>query len=191
MFTKSSLSTHYLISTVITCFMMLTFVTETSNALPTDREQPLKISADSAIRDDALGETRYIGDVELQQGSLSIKADLLTINHSDSTASVVIAEGDPATLSQIPEANSAPVTAQARQIEYYRVEDKVVLRDDARIEQEGAIVTGAVINYLIKRRKPVRQAPTVTVQSPKRSVGSRSLSHPQCSPQNQNKDPEK
>ena len=153
MFTNSSLSTHYLISTVITCFIMLTFVTETSNALPTDREQPLKITADSAIRDDALGETRYIGDVELQQGSLNIKADLLTINHSDSAASVVIAEGDPATLRQIPEANSAPVTAQARQIEYYRVEDKVVLRDDARIEQEGAIVTGAVIDYLIDTQK--------------------------------------
>lgn len=153
MVTDSSPSTYYFVRTVIICFIMLTVVADPSNALPTDREQPLKITADSAIRDDALGETRYIGDVELQQGSLNIKADLLTINHSDSAASVVIAEGDPATLSQIPEANSAPVTAQARQIEYYRVEDKVVLRDDARIEQEGAIVTGAVIDYLIDTQK--------------------------------------
>lgn len=153
MVTDSSPSTHCFASKVIICLIILTVVAETSNALPTDREQPLKITADSAIRDDVLGETRYIGDVELQQGSLIIKADLLTINHSDSTASVVIAEGDPATLSQIPEANSAPVTAQARQIEYYRVKDKVVLRDDARIEQEGAIVTGAVIDYLIESQK--------------------------------------
>ena len=142
-----------LLATAFCCLLALAIVLQKAQALPADREQPLKITADSAIRDDALGETRYIGDVELQQGSLSIKADLLTINHSDSTASVVIAEGDPATLSQIPEANSAPVTAQARQIEYYRVEDKVVLRDDARIEQEGAIVTGAVIDYLIETQK--------------------------------------
>jgi len=153
MVTDSSPSTHHSAHTIIIFSIMLIAVVESGNALPTDREQPLKITADSAIRDDVLGETRYIGDVELQQGSLSIKADLLTINHSDSTASVVVAEGDPAILSQIPEANSAPVTAQARQIEYYRVEDKVVLRDDARIEQEGAIVTGAVIDYLIDTQK--------------------------------------
>ncbi|MEK9806960.1 MAG: lipopolysaccharide transport periplasmic protein LptA [Halieaceae bacterium] len=126
---------------------------ESSHALPTDREQPLKIRADSAIRDEALGETRYVGDVELQQGSLVIKADLLTINHAGNTANVVVAEGDPAILSQLPEADGRPVTAQARQIEYYRVEDKIILRDGARIEQDGAIVTGAIIDYLIEAQK--------------------------------------
>ena len=56
-------------------------------------------------------------------------------------------------LSQLPEADGRPVTAQARQIEYYRVEDKIILRDGARIEQDGAIVTGAIIDYLIEAQK--------------------------------------
>ena len=46
-----------------------------------------------------------------------------------------------------------PVNAQAQQIEYHRLDDKIILRDGARIEQDGAIVTGAVIDYLITRQK--------------------------------------
>ena len=121
--------------------------------LPTDRDQPLKITADSAVRDDNAGETRYIGDVALTQGSLTIRADLLTIRHSQASADVVVAEGDPATLSQVPELGKQPVNAQAQQIEYHRLDDKIILRDGARIEQDGAIVTGAVIDYLITRQK--------------------------------------
>ena len=34
-------------------------------ALPSDREQPIHISADSAIREDKLGITRYDGNVVL------------------------------------------------------------------------------------------------------------------------------
>ena len=70
--------------------------------LPTDRDQPLKITADSAVRDDNAGETRYIGDVALTQGSLTIRADLLTIRHSQASADVVVAEGDPATQVKYP-----------------------------------------------------------------------------------------
>ena len=153
MLTESPRNLNQSSARVCCCLLLLTLGIQKAGALPSDREQPLKITADSAIRDETLGETRYIGDVELQQGSLVIKADLLTINHADNTANVVVAEGDPAILRQLPEADGQPVTAQARQIEYYRVEDKVVLRDGARIEQDGAIVTGAVIDYLIESQK--------------------------------------
>lgn len=153
MLIESSHHTYYFTMAVFASCLAFTGSIEKAIALPTDREQPLKITADSAIRDDTLGETRYVGDVELQQGSLSIKADLLTINHSDNMANVVIAEGAPAVLSQLPEPDGQPISAQARQIEYYRLEDKIVLRDGARIEQDGAIVTGAVIDYLIDSQK--------------------------------------
>ena len=133
--------------------MVLCFMSGQALALPEDREQPLTITADSAVRDDRASETRYLGNVELNQGSLLIKADLLTINHSENTASLVIAEGNPATLSQTPSRGKAPVLAEAQTIEYHREEDKMVLRDGARIEQDGAVVTGAVIDYFVSSQK--------------------------------------
>jgi len=133
--------------------MVLCFVSGPALALPEDRDQPLSITADSAVRDDRVSETRYLGNVELSQGSLLIKADLLTINHSENTASLVIAEGNPATLSQTPSRGKAPVLAEAQTIEYHREEDKMVLRDGARIEQDGAVVTGAVIDYFVSSQK--------------------------------------
>jgi len=133
--------------------MVLCFVSGPALALPEDRDQPLSITADSAVRDDRVSETRYLGNVELSQGSLLIKADLLTINHSENTASLVIAEGNPATMSQTPSQGKAPVLAEAQTIEYHREEDKLVLRDGARIEQDGAVVTGAVIDYFVSSQK--------------------------------------
>ena len=133
--------------------MVLCFVSGPALALPEDRDQPLSITADSAVRDDRVSETRYLGNVELSQGSLLIKADLLTITHSENTASLVIAEGNPATMSQTPSQGKAPVLAEAQTIEYHREEDKLVLRDGARIEQDGAVVTGAVIDYFVSSQK--------------------------------------
>ena len=49
--------------------------------LDSDREQPIQITADSAIRDEIAGETRYEGNVVLTQGSLKITADRLSISH--------------------------------------------------------------------------------------------------------------
>ena len=38
------------------------------SALDSDREQPIQIEADEAVRDEIVGETRYEGNVVLTQG---------------------------------------------------------------------------------------------------------------------------
>ena len=62
-----------------------------THALDSDREQPIQIVADVAIRDEIAGETRYEGNVVLTQGSLKITADELTILHSTEDADRIIA----------------------------------------------------------------------------------------------------
>ena len=43
-------------------------------ALPEDRDQPIRIEADEALRDEKQGFTRYRGHVKMDQGTLHIEA---------------------------------------------------------------------------------------------------------------------
>ena len=123
-----------------------------AQALPDDREQPIHISADKAIRDEKQGTTVYSGNVVMAQGSLQIEADRITIYRIVEEADKIVAEGKPAHLQQQPEPGKALMHARAGTIEYYKMEDRVHMRDDARIEQDGAIVRGNTIDYFIEEQ---------------------------------------
>ena len=118
-------------------------------ALPDDREQPIHISADEALRDEKKGVTVYSGNVQMDQGSMHIEADRVTIYHVEADADKIVAWGRPAKMRQQPDLEKGLVHAHALIIEYYQREQKVLLREEARIEQDGAIVTGDTIDYFI------------------------------------------
>jgi lipopolysaccharide export system protein LptA len=123
-----------------------------TQALPDDRDQPIHITADKALRDEKKGVTIYSGHVQLVQGSLELKADKLTIYHTSEDAEEIIAEGHPAKMRQQPELDKGIVNAHAEVIHYFRTEERVLLQTDARIEQDGAVVAGNSIEYLIAKQ---------------------------------------
>ncbi len=118
-------------------------------ALPEDRDQPIRITADQALRDEKQGFTVYSGNVKMDQGTLHIDADKITIYHEQEDADRIVAEGSPAHLQQQPEPEKPLMHAEARIIEYFKAEDRVQLRQAARIEQAGSVVTGDTIDYFI------------------------------------------
>ncbi len=128
-------------------------------ALDSDRDQPIQIVADVAVRDELAGETRYEGNVVLTQGSLVITADTLSISHKVDEADKIVATGRPATLVQQPTPNQAPVDASAIRIEYVRSQDLVRFLKNARIAQDGSTLSGSQIDYLVSQRS-VRAAGT-------------------------------
>ena len=128
-------------------------------ALDSDRDQPIQIVADVAVRDEVAGETRYEGNVVLTQGSLVITADTLSISHNADEADKIVATGRPATLVQQPTPNQAPVDASALRIEYVRSQDLVRFLKNARIAQDGSTLSGSQIDYLVSQRS-VRAAGT-------------------------------
>ena len=145
--------------------LLMTLITSLSLALPSDREQPIKITADSAVRNEQTGETRYEGSVELTQGSLHIEADLLTLYQYDGAADgLITATGTPATLQQTPQEGKAPIKAAAHRIAYDQKGDKVTLTENARIEQDGAIVTGATIDYVLSQQRVTANSDQTTGQ---------------------------
>ena len=120
-----------------------------ANALPDDRDQPIRITADTAIRDEKQGFTVYSGNVHMTQGSMDIEADKLTIYHETAQADKIVAEGKPARMQQKPAVDEPMVRAHAEIIEYYKIEERVHFRIDAHIDQDGASVTGDSIDYFI------------------------------------------
>lgn len=133
--------------------LSLLLLSQQGQALESDQQQPIRISADKALRDEKQGFTVYRGNVRMTQGTLRIDADAITIYHRTEEADRIVAEGRPARLQQQPEPDQGLVHASARIIEYYKLEERVILKEEAFIEQDGSTVTGETIDYLIRQQR--------------------------------------
>ena len=75
----------------------LAAASSTSWALPSDRDQPIRVQADSAELDDKQGVAVYRGSVVITQGSLKITGDTVTLTVGDgsklTTQVVVLGNG--------------------------------------------------------------------------------------------------
>lgn len=118
-----------------------------ASALPTDREQPISIDADSAERSEKLGTTIYTGSVQMDQGTLRILADKVTVYSNDDGVERIIAVGAPAHLQQRPSLDKDIVIARGNEITYTLVNEKIVIVDDAFLEQDGSTTKAKRIDY--------------------------------------------
>ncbi len=121
-------------------------------ALPGDTEQPIHIVTDEAIRDEKTGRTVYTGNVELVQGTIRINADKITVYKIETEGDKIVAEGNPARMQQQPKPDSTLMHARGDIIEYYRTEQRVQLRQNAEVEQDGSTVRGDRIDYFINKQ---------------------------------------
>jgi lipopolysaccharide export system protein LptA len=147
-------SDHYarLLKSCVRTLLLVCLPAAFTQALPDDRDQPIRITADKALRDEKKAVTIYSGNVQLVQGSMELEAEKLTIFHTSEDAEEIIAEGHPAKMRQQPELTKGIVNAHAEVIKYFRAEERVHLQTDARIEQDGAVVAGDSIEYFIAKQ---------------------------------------
>jgi lipopolysaccharide export system protein LptA len=132
--------------------MLLLAVAGTAQALPTDRDQPISVSADQATFNEKTGTVLYTGHILIEQGSLKITADELVVT-TDAKGTVInaIAKGNPASFEQRPRADRGPAVAEATQVTYQAVDGIVIFDGNARLRQEGASFQGARISYSMER----------------------------------------
>ena len=96
------------------------FTSASTWALPTDREQPIRVQADSAELDDKQGVAVYRGGVVITQGSLKITGDTVTITQTpQGDIDVFTAVGKPAYYEQKPAADKQLVQAYCCMIKCY------------------------------------------------------------------------
>lgn len=117
------------------------------SALPEDSQQPIHIRADNAEIDNKSKRVIYRGSVQVDQGTLRVTADEMTVEYQDQKVVRIVAVGAPARYKQQLEADDEMVNADASTITYYTQDERVDLQGDASLEQEGNVITGDFIRY--------------------------------------------
>lgn len=116
-------------------------------ALRSDRQQPIDIKADRVEVDQRKQVSHYIGNVRLEQGSLKITADDVVVYMVNGKLQKIVITGKPARFEQQPENNSEVVTSQADNMEYYASKERLLLKNNAEVNQGGNLFRGDFIEY--------------------------------------------
>jgi lipopolysaccharide export system protein LptA len=127
--------------------LLLAVLAPTAWGLSTDTDQPMVIEADSAELDDRSGISTYKGNVRIEQGSMTLTGDRLTVHIEDDRVTRVIVDGSPATYKQRPDGKDRDIRAESRHMEYFTDPEKVLLEEQARVEQDGDTLSGERIVY--------------------------------------------
>jgi lipopolysaccharide export system protein LptA len=105
-------------------------------ALEGDQEQPVYIEADSVELDDIQHTSVYIGNVQIDQGTMRILADQVTVKHKeDRRPRLIVALGNPVRYRQDVEGQKGEVKAHAQRMEYDAEKDELTLIDQAELTQ--------------------------------------------------------
>jgi len=114
----------------------LSLVSMTAAGLESDEEQPIYLEADNAELDELKAISIYTGNVFVQQGTLQIRADQVTIHHrEDRQPEIIIAVGTPATYQQQIEGEEQGIRAEALRMEYVTAKDEITLIERAIVYQ--------------------------------------------------------
>lgn len=116
-------------------------------ALPDDSTQTITIESNSAERDQKTGLTQYQGNVVINQGSLVIEADQVTVYYKDNKVSRIVCLGLPASYQQQAAADGGLIIAKAETIVYLLAEDEINLKSNAVLSRNGTLIKGDSINY--------------------------------------------
>ena len=103
-------------------------------ALESDKEQPIELSADSVDIDESKGLSIYRGDVDLRQGTMHLRADVVTVHQNKRKPTKIIAEGRPVKFQQQAEKGGL-VKGRAKRAEYEVDSENLVMIGDAVLIQ--------------------------------------------------------
>lgn len=119
----------------------------TAHALESDREQPIRLSADTVEVNQKTGVSKYRGHVVLIQGTLRIEAAEVRVNTRENEIVSVSAKGRPLTFQQKMDRTGELVKASARRMEYHAQRQKVDLYDRVTFRQGADVLNSAVVHY--------------------------------------------
>lgn len=115
---------------------------------------PIHVNADKAEFTETAGESVYIGNVDLRRGDLRMTGSRLKVTRNPNTAELrAILVGSPATITQPDPQTGKTVTAQAKQIDYYSVEEVLIMKGDAKIMRGAEQMAGERIRYYPATKK--------------------------------------
>ncbi len=139
--------------------LALVLCASVTQALPDDQQQPIHVTANSAVQEN--NTVTYRGDVIITQGSVRIEADQVVIYHEKGKLQKAVATGKPARFQEQPEVNGGLITGKAGTLIYYGADQRVELLQDAFVDRDKSTVKGDRIEYLLPS-KTVRAETTAS-----------------------------
>jgi len=137
--------------------VIFAFITPRAFALDTDADQPISVLAQSAEFNPDQGLAIYTGNVEIEQGSLKVKAHKVTVYRKpDGSMDKIIAEGqseERVHMQQKPNPNDPVVHAYAMRIDYLTDAQQVDLNRQAQLENGQDRFTGERILYHLQTKR--------------------------------------
>jgi lipopolysaccharide export system protein LptA len=127
--------------------LAITLLPTTTLALPGDADQPIHIRADRAHVDRNAQTIVYSGSVQVDQGTMQVRADEMTIEYEDQRVVRITARGQPARYQQELEEDQGQVRADARTIVYNLQQEQLQLQGEAFLTQGGNEIKGDLIRY--------------------------------------------
>lgn len=118
------------------------------------QDAPIHVKANKAELTETTGESVYIGNVDLRRGDLIMKGDRLKVIRDPRTEQVrAILVGNPATITQPDRDTGKPITAKAKQIDYYSNDELLLMKGNAEIIRGAERMAGERIRYYANTQK--------------------------------------
>jgi lipopolysaccharide export system protein LptA len=123
-----------------------------AHGLASDRDQPITIEANTATLKEKEEVSIYRGNVHLNQGTLKLHGDTLTVYTKDEHIEKAILTGTPATFVQRPDGEDIDQHAEAQRMDYQATDGLLILTGAARVWQtDGKELRSEKITYDINR----------------------------------------
>ena len=112
-------------------------------------KEPINIEADNAKIIEKEGKSIYTGNVLLIQGKIRLTADKLIVKSAKGKLVQITAHGSPVTYTETSSTPHTDISGQADTLEYYAVDDRILLLNNAKLSQGGTTFGGNRIEYNI------------------------------------------
>lgn len=114
--------------------LCISAIASTVYAKTGDENQPIDVSADRSEYDDKAGIQRLVGNVEITQGTMKIKAEEISIHLQDNRLARIEGNGTPIRFEQLNDADES-IVGEANAIDYNAVDGTLILTGKARLKQ--------------------------------------------------------
>lgn len=141
----------------IFCFLFLFVIT--AYALPSDKQQPMHIVANSAHWDGNKNTTTLVGNVIVTQGTTTVMADkLVLLTDKQNQIQQAIATGNLASYTTTTDITKPPLHAVAQSIEYFPPTSEIILIGRAHVQQGDNTVSAPRLEYNMNAQTVVSPA---------------------------------
>lgn len=118
-----------------------------ARAADRDEDDPIHIQANSVEANDKTGAVVYRGNVQAEQGDLTIRADRVEIQTRDGRTELIRATGKPAKLRQKAGKENEEIRAEAGRVDYRVSTGKIDMHGKVSLRRGEDLLTADTLHY--------------------------------------------